>query len=243
MVVIETPDRRPVHLQIHDLLKGRLASGEWAAGALLPTELVLARDYSVSVGTVRKALEGLVNEGLIVRRRGKGTFVQSHSPKSAIDQYFRIVPNHGTKVFPHDIIIAEDQFLPTEEEREILAIPKGKKVHRTYRKRLIEGIPVIADILAVRSDRFPGYDWSRWSAVFETPYEYYDRKFGVRIVDVVERLHAMSADQPRSEILGSAVGDPILLINRIAATFDDEPVELRKSYCNTSQYHYSTRII
>lgn len=242
MLQNETPDRRPIHLQIHDLLVARLAAGEWAAGALLPTEVALARDYAASVGTVRKALDGLVNENLIVRRRGKGTFVQSHSPASAIDHYFRIVPDRGAKIFPEDVIIAEDNFLPSDNEREILQIPRGAKVKRTYRKRLINGSPVIADIIAVRSDTFPNYDWGRWSSVFETPYEYYEHKFGVRIIDVVEQLKAGRVDQTRSEVLQLAVGKPILIVERIASTFDCRAVELRTSYCNTQNFNYRTRI-
>jgi len=216
--------------------------GEWAAGALLPTEVALAKEYAVSVGTIRKALESLVSDGLIVRRRGKGTFVQSHSPASAIDQYFKIVPDHGAKIFPKDVILAEDKFLPSDEEREILQIPRGEKVRRTYRKRLIEGAPVIADIIAVRNDAFPNYDWGRWSEVFETPYEYYEHKFGVRVVEVVERLKAAPVDQPRAEVLRLTVGEPILIVERIAATFDRQPVELRKSFCNTQYFHYLTKI-
>lgn len=242
MVLLETPDKRPVHLQIRDLLKARLATGEWAAGALLPTELKLADDYSVSVGTIRKALEGLVQEGLIVRRRGKGTFVQSHSPSSAIDHYFRVVPDRGSKIFPRDVIIAEDEFIASDEEREVLGLARGRKVHRTYRKRLIDGVPVIADILSVRSEDFPGYDWGRWSSVFETPYEYYEHKFGIRVVDVVERLRAVAADQSRAEVLQVRPGEPILLVERFAATFEQKPVELRKSFCDTRHFHYLTRI-
>lgn len=242
MVHHETPDRRPIHIQIHDLLVARLAAGEWAAGALLPTEVALAEDYAVSVGTVRKALEGLAHKGLIVRRRGKGTFVQSHSPISAKDHYFRMVPDHGAKTFPQDVILAEDSFLPSDKEREILQIPRGGKVLRTYRKRTVDGTPVIADVIAVHSETFPNYDWGRWSAVFDTPYEYYEHKFGVRVIDVVERLKSGTVDQPRSEILKLAVGEPVLIVERIAATFEMQPVELRISYCNTRHFHYLTKI-
>ena len=242
MVLHPTPDKRPVHLQIRDLLKTRLAAGEWAAGALMPTELKLAAAYSVSVGTIRKALDGLVQEGLIVRRRGKGTFVQSHSPTSAIDHYFRIVPNDGAKIFPHDVILAEDRFLASDEERAVLGLARGGRVHRTYRQRSIGGVPVIADILSVPADEFPDYDWGRWNSVFETPYEYYEHKFGIRIVDVVERLQAIPADQPRSEVLQIKAGEPILLVQRIASTFEQKPVELRKSYCDTRHFHYLTRV-
>ncbi len=242
MILLATPDKRPVHLQIRDLLKERLAAGEWAAGALLPTELKLSADYAVSVGTIRKALDGLVQDGLIIRRRGKGTFVQSHSPTSAIDHYFRIVPDAGAKIFPDDIVIAEDGFLASEEERDVLRLARGAKVHRTYRKRLIDGVPVIADILSVPAEGFPGYDWGHWSSVFETPYEYYEHKFGIRVVDVVEKLRAIPTDQARAEVLQIRAGEPILLVERIASTFDQKPVELRKSYCDTRHHHYLTQI-
>lgn len=243
MVTRETPDRRPVHLQVHNLLVKRLATGEWAAGALLPTEVALAKEYAVSIGTIRKALERLVHEGLIIRRRGIGTFVQRHSPISAIDHYFRMVPDAGEKTFPLDMIIAEDTFLPSDKEIDVLQLPRNGKVRRTYRKRLVDGVPVIADIIAVPSATFPDYDWGRWSAVFETPYEYYEHKFGLRVIDVVEKLKAGRVDQQRAEVLNIPAGEPILIIERIAMTFNKKPIELRTSFCDTRNFHYHTKIV
>lgn len=238
----QTPDHRPIYLQIHDLLVARLARGEWSPGEPLPSELSLAYEYNASVGTLRKALDIMVADGLIVRRRGKGTFVRSHSPDSALDHYFRIVCDDGTKIFPEDIILSQVSGKPTRRERLALGLKGDEAICRVERLRRIQGVPILTDTITVPAHLFPGFDWQAASRIFQAPYQYYERKFAIRVISVYEKLRTVPVGSKDVQHLGVAANAWLLEISRHAATFDDLPVELRISRVNTANHHYLTKI-
>lgn len=238
----QTLDHRPIYLQIHDFLVDRLARGEWSPGEPLPSELSLAYEYNASVGTLRKALDIMVADSLIVRRRGKGTFVRSHSPDSALNHYFRIVCDDGTKIFPEDIILSQAEGKPTRRERLALALKGHESVFRIERLRRIQSVPILTDTIAVPTRLFPGFDWRAASRIFQAPYQYYERKFGIRVVSVYEKLRTVPAGNKDVQLIGVPANAWLLEIARHAATFDDTPVELRVSRVNTTHHHYLTNI-
>ena len=240
--ILQTPDHRPIYLQIHDLLVTRLARGEWSPGEPLPSELSLAYEYNASVGTIRKALDIMVTDSLIVRRRGKGTFVRSHSPDSALDHYFRVVCEDGTKIFPEDIILSQAERKPTRRERNALNLKASETVVRIERVRKIQSTAVLTDTITVPAQLFPGFDWQAASRIYQAPYQYYERKFGIRVISVFERLRTAPASRKEARLLGVEQGSCLLEISRHAATFDDVSVELRISHVNTSHHHYLSKI-
>ena len=91
-----TPAFKPLYLQVKDVLVERLAAGEWSPGGAIPSELELAAQYGVSHGTVRKAIDALADDNLVVRRQGKGTFVATHTEERASNfRFLRIRRNDG----------------------------------------------------------------------------------------------------------------------------------------------------
>ena len=78
-----SPSFRPLYLQIKGLLVENLEAGQWRPGEAIPSELELAARFGVSQGTVRKAIEALASDNLVVRRQGKGTFVTTHTEEKA----------------------------------------------------------------------------------------------------------------------------------------------------------------
>src|SRR5688572_3191558 len=94
------PAYRPLYEQIKVLLTNSLVAGEWKPGEAIPSEMDLAARYRVSQGTVRKAIDELAAENILLRRQGKGTFVASHSEPSYQYRFLRMVPNSGERVHP-----------------------------------------------------------------------------------------------------------------------------------------------
>src|SRR5690349_16296254 len=95
------PLYRPLYLQIKDLLVKSLATLEWGPGETIPSELELAARFGVSQGTVRKAIDALASDNLVVRRQGKGTFVATHTEeKSSMFRFLRIRRNDGREEYP-----------------------------------------------------------------------------------------------------------------------------------------------
>ena len=83
----ETPGYRPLYRQVYDILVRKIAEGAWKPGEMLPSEQALARELGVSHGTVRKVLDALTAENLLLRRQGKGTFVAEHNQDRALFRF------------------------------------------------------------------------------------------------------------------------------------------------------------
>ena len=90
-----SPTFSPLYQQIKRLITGSLESGEWKPGEAIPSEVELAGRYGVSQGTVRKAIDELAGENLLVRRQGKGTFVATHSEPRFQFRILRLAPDEG----------------------------------------------------------------------------------------------------------------------------------------------------
>ena len=99
MPEITTPSATfsPLYQQIKALLLDSLQSGEWLPGAPIPSEMELAARFDVSQGTVRKAVDELATENLLVRHQGKGTFVASHHSEAWQYRFFSLMPDSGKK--------------------------------------------------------------------------------------------------------------------------------------------------
>ncbi len=94
-VPASVPAFRPLYRQIQDLIVQALADKEWAPGEMIPSEMDLAARFEVSQGTVRRAIDELAAENLLVRRQGKGTFVATHADPRAFFRFLRLVPDEG----------------------------------------------------------------------------------------------------------------------------------------------------
>ena len=91
------PAFRPLYRQIQDLIVQALADKEWLPGEMIPSEMDLAARFEVSQGTVRRAIDELAAENLLVRRQGKGTFVATHADPRAFFRFLRLVPDEDRK--------------------------------------------------------------------------------------------------------------------------------------------------
>ena len=98
MDFVSSPTFSPLYKQIKELLLDGLRGGEWRPGDAIPSEIELAARYHVSQGTVRKAIDELAADNLLVRRQGKGTFVASHGEPQVRFRFLRLAPDAGGPV-------------------------------------------------------------------------------------------------------------------------------------------------
>jgi DNA-binding transcriptional regulator YhcF (GntR family) len=101
----QSPSFQPLYLQIKQLVMQSLDAGEWHPGEAIPSEMDLAQRYKVSQGTVRKAIDELAAENLLVRRQGKGTFVATHTEPRTQFRFLRLTPNEGEPRYPESTIL------------------------------------------------------------------------------------------------------------------------------------------
>jgi GntR family transcriptional regulator len=237
----ETPAFQPLYRQIKALITRSLMSGEWRPGAPIPSEMELASRYSVSQGTVRKAVTELAEENVLVRQQGKGTFVASHAAERSQFPFLRMAPDEATLEELGARLLGLERIRDPAAAR-MLGLSAGSGVYLLKRVLTINGRPVCYEEIRLPSLRFKGLT----AAVVEQHecmlYSMYETRFGVRTLQAEERLKAVEAPAPAAAALRLPEGQPLLLIDRLAFTYSREPCELRLSYCDTREHHYRNAI-
>jgi GntR family transcriptional regulator len=227
---------RPLYIQVKDSLVRRLIDGAWQPGQIIPSETDLAREIGVSQGTIRKALDTMTAENLLVRRQGRGTYVAEPAESRILFQYFRIVPDSGEASFPDSRILRWSREKAADAERESLALPQGSDVWRIARVRDLGGVPAIAETISLAAARFAGFE--ALASIPNNIYRLYSDRWGITIARAREKLKAVAASKADAQALGCAEGTPLLRISRVAFDLEGSPVELRVSRCLTENVHY-----
>ena len=226
---------RPLYRQVRDVLVKRIAEGAWAEGGALPSEPDLAADFGVSHGTVRKALDELAAENLVVRRQGKGTYVARHDEERILFQFFKLIPDTGGRRFPDSRILGVEVREADADATRILNLRKGARVVAIERVRMLADKICIFERIVLPKALFPGIEKRDLP---NNLYELYRAEFAVTIARATERLKAVAAGRREARHLDVAVGTPLLAVDRTALAIDGAPVEWRVSLCRTDTVHY-----
>src|SRR3954454_13988688 len=139
---------RPLYRQVRDTLVRRIADGVWRPGQLLPSEPELAVDLGVSQGTVRKALDEMTAENLVIRRQGRGTFVAKHDDARMLFQFFKLVPDKGERQVPDSKVLRISTESDPDAARQ-LHIAAAEPVVVIERLRLLAGPRHVAERICV----------------------------------------------------------------------------------------------
>ena len=233
------PTFAPLYLQIKALLEKSLESREWRPGEAIPSEIDLARRYRVSQGTVRKAIDALAADNLVVRRQGKGTFVATHTEeRSSLFRFLRIRGNDGAPVQPVSRLIDVKRGKAGVDTAKLLGLRPGDAVLILRRVLEYSGEPVVFDEITLPASLFRGLTKARYDAYGGSMYSFFENQFGVRMLKAEEKIRAVAADAATARILGVETGEPLLAVDRVTLTYGDRPVEVRRGLCVTRKYHY-----
>ena len=227
---------RPLYQQVKQRLVENLIKGLWAPGAALPSEHQLAATLGVSPGTVRKALDEMAAENMVVRRQGRGTYVAEHDQDRVLFQYFMLTRDDGRRELPDSTLISMTRSPADAEERARLDLGSRSSVWRIERCRTVEDRNIIAERIVISAKLFPGLD--RLEDLPNNVYQLFATKYGVSIARAEERLKAVAASADEAEKLAIKIGTPLLEIDRTAYALDGKPVEWRVSRCLTDDFHY-----
>jgi GntR family transcriptional regulator len=233
------PSFRPLYLQIRDLLVERLDASEWRPGDAIPSELELAARFSVSQGTVRKAIDALAVDNLLVRRQGKGTYVTTHTEeKHSMFRFLRIRRNDGLDEYPASRLIDVRRARASTEAARALALKTGDPVIVLRRVLEYGGEAAVLDEIVVPAALFKGLTRAKVAAYRGSMYSLFETQFGVRIVRAREKLRAVAADAASAGLLRVEPGQPLLAVERVTYTYADRAVEWRRGLCTTRRHHY-----
>jgi GntR family transcriptional regulator len=236
-----TPAFSPLYQQIKGLILGSLRSGEWKPGEVIPSEIDLAARFRVSQGTVRKAIDELAAENLLLRRQGKGTFVATHAEQQVQFRFLKLVPNSGTRgsegPAQRDIIECRRTRASTDVAK-ALALRSGDTVLQVRRVLSFGGMPVILEDIWLPAAPFKGLTAERLASYKGPMYALFETEFNVRMVRAEEKIRAIAATDTHAVLLGVVLGTPLLSVDRIAYTYQSEPMELRRGCYRTDTHHY-----
>jgi GntR family transcriptional regulator len=228
----------PLYRQIKELIVQGLQRGEWKPGEMIPSELDLAARFQVSQGTVRKAVDELATENLLVRRQGKGTFVATHHEPRAQFRFLRVVPDD------HEPTPATSTYLDCKRTRATGEIARHLAVRPSdpvvYLRRLLsfEGTPVVLDEIWLPGNLFKKLTAERLAEYKGPLYGLFESEFGTRMIRADERIRAVAATADAAKHLKVVAGSPLLLVERVSYTYGERPVEVRRGLSVTERHHY-----
>lgn len=225
---------RPLYLQVRDALVQRIVLGEWKAGFALPNEFTLAQELGVSAGTIRKALDQLETEQIVLRKQGRGTFVNDQSSSEMAIRFSRILSPEGLRVEGRIVEKSVSRGLASEEEMRLLSLGRGHSVIRIERIHTYKDRPFM-----VESCRLPVH-------VFQSlPPDVGSYKIcvlsqgnQVYLKSAREKVSAAMPTAGDAAELKIALNQPILLLERTIVAIDGRPVEWRRAVCAMGELTY-----
>ena len=233
------PSFQPLYVQVRALLVELLEAGEWKPGEAIASELELAARFHVAAGTVRKAIDALAADNLLVRRQGKGTFVATHTHEHPSQvRFLRIRRDDGVAEYPVSRMLDVRRGKASADTARLLSLRSGEAILMLRRVLAFEGVPGVLDDIVLPASLFRGLTKARYDAYRGPLYGFFETEFGVRMLNARERVKAVAADAVAARALGVAVGQPLLAVERVSYTYGERPVELRRGLCVTAHCHY-----
>lgn len=228
----------PLYQQIKGLLLQGLDRGEWKPGEAIPSELELAARFQVSQGTVRKAIDELAAENLLLRRQGKGTFVATHHEAKVRFRFLRLTPDNAQPVASGSRILDCRRMRAPADVAALLDLRGGDTVVNLRRVLSFDDSPTILDDIWLPGAPFKTLTADLLVASRSPLYALFESEYGVSMVRAEEKIRAVAASETQAELLEVPVGHPLLQVERVSYTYGDRPMELRRGAYLTERFHY-----
>ena len=233
-----SPTFSPLYRQIKALILQALKSGEWRPGQTIPSEQELAVRFNVSQGTVRKAIDEMAADNILVRKQGKGTYVASHTDPRQMFRFLRLVPEDGELTHPKSVPIDCWRAKAGQEVARMLAIGPGTPIIILRRVLRFGQQPIVADEIYLPEELFQGLDLEMLQTWDSSLYSLFETRFGLRMIRAQERIRAVAADRAAADLLQVDEGTPLLSVERVTYTYGDRPVEWRRGVYSTVGHYY-----
>ena len=237
------PDERlPRYQQLRDDLVQRIAAGEWAPDEAIHTEAELSAAYEVSTGTLRKAIDLLVAEGVLTRSQGKGTFVRRPRFDSSLFRFFRFKSSSGEPVHPTARILQRGVVAPDDGVRQALQLGPRAKVIHLARLRLVDDQPVLSEEIWLPREGFEALASLALEDFGDLLYPLYERLCKQVVATARETLRVEQADKAVAKTLGISPGHPAIRVKRVAFNFAGKPLECRSTVGAADGFQYEIEI-
>ena len=234
------PKKTPLYKHVKEEIMQMIAKGVWSVDTQLPNEKVMSNMLNVSIGTLRKAVDHLISTGVLMRKQGRGTFINKHSPKSYLFRFFHLVAKAGEKELPYVRLIKASRVRVKREIAAKLGLPASQAVMCVQNLLYLQHKPVIIDYAYLSPIVFPTVTSEKIANRPGTLYQLYQEEYNVSIVRIEERMSSCLADEDKALLLGVKPDWHLLKIVRNAYSIQQNIAELRYSFCNTDLHEYRT---
>ena len=234
---------KPLYLQLRDALVERIAGGDWKPNTAIPNESDLAREFGVSAGTMRKALDMMEAERLLTRRQGRGTFVNDQSSDELAARFCNIRGADGKRANGQIKSAEIAEVEANAEERDRLQLDASERVFRIQRIRHQNGRVFLIENVTLPARLFPDLAADgRKSAVADRVIAL-AQGYGILLGKAEERVSAIAASPEIAQKLGIAAGTPVMVLDRIVRDLDGRPIEWRIGWCHLADKYYMAEMV
>ncbi|MGB6008865.1 GntR family transcriptional regulator [Castellaniella sp.] len=230
----------PRYERIRIAIQNRLAQQAWEADQPIPTEQTLAREYGVSVGTIRKAVERLVADGLLVKRQGSGTFIKRPDFSHSLLRFFRLRDVQGKPVLPAGVVKLVTRTAPDAAINERLRQAADAPLIHLQRIRLVEDTVILSERIWLPEALFSPLAALPLADFGNLLYPFYEKTCGQVVFSVEETLSVTS--DCTDAYLGVQPPEPAVCIQRVAHNMAGQPIEYRESYGLPQHFRYQVKI-
>lgn len=238
----EVDRRLPRYLALRDHLYSKIAAGGWDFNKPLPPESKLAKQYSVALGTMRRAIEELVREGILDRRHGSGVYIRRSDFSGSLSRFLRFRSSHSTIAFQESRVLAVRLDTPPQYARQGLQLKEGDAAIFIDRRRYHDNELLVVEKIWVPSDRFEPLLSMPLEEIGPLMYRTYETHCAQLVARAVESLKIIVADPETAAILEIDPGGPALAIDRTTYDFADRPIEWRRSHAKADHFEYRIEI-
>jgi GntR family transcriptional regulator len=232
----------PLYEQIKAMILASLQASEWLPGDAIPSEMELAARYAVSQGTVRKAIDELAAQNLLIRRQGKGTFVATHQEEDFQYRFLRLEPDSGEKLHLKNQFLACENIQSDPYIAQLLKLKPSDSMIRIDRIQSSAGRPIVFEEIWLPEARFKGLNLDMLNAWPGPMYAFYESEYATHMVRAEEKIKAVLAGSDLAQHLQVVEGAALLSVERVAFTYGNKPVEVRRARYDTNGQHYDNKL-
>ena len=238
--LLDKQSTTPIYVQIEEYLKHRILQGEYSKGQAIPSERELTDLFGVSRMTVRQSITNLVNEGLLYRERGRGTFVSSPKVEQTLSGLTSFTEDMIARgMVPSNKLIGFERTLPSIEIAKGLQLKEGDEVFAVKRIRYADDEPMAIERTYIPVKLVPELDQE---VLDGSLYVFIEKNNGLKISHATQHLEAVLVKKEDAELLHIKVPAPVLIIERKSYLTNGHPFEIVLSSYRADRYKFVSEI-
>ncbi|MCS7240666.1 MAG: GntR family transcriptional regulator [Candidatus Bipolaricaulota bacterium] len=231
----------PLYYQLKEIFRSWIIAGRFNSGERFPSESALQKHFQVSRMTIRRALTELVNEGFLIRERGRGSFVVRPRVQSQLRRLTSFTEDMQLRGLRADSKFLDFCCVRDAEAARKMGVAEDEELVQIRRLRLVEGEPVALQNAYVRHALCPGI--VEKGLIEGSLYKTIEDGYGLKLGRALQTVEAKPADEYEAGLLGIGVGQPVLILERLTYLANGEPVEYVRSSFRGDRYRFVIELV